>query len=80
MAADILRWTTVDSSNVARIRYWKKTKEMDVQFKTAPEYFYRYSDVSMVEFIDTLQADSIGGHFSKEIKASKDVKKLRHEF
>ena len=71
-----LRWTEVDSSNIARVRYWKEHQQLDVQFKPnrcwPGETFYRYEPVTMKRFLDVLQSESIGSTFATEIKAAVD--------
>ena len=65
-----LKWLKVESSNVEKVRYDRKTKTLDVVFKSNRTRFYRLKKVEIEKFVDLIQAESVGSFYSKDIKAA----------
>ena len=56
----------VDSSNLARVKYWKNTQTLRVTFHNGAEYDYAAVPADVVQ--DLITADSVGGYFNRNIK------------
>lgn len=57
----------VESSNIAEISYKTKDSVLFVKFKNGT--VYSYTGVPAAEFINLLQAESVGKYFNAEIKS-----------
>ena len=64
---DKLNWLTVVSSNIARIKYNRLSRELLVEFKGGAQYLYQ--NVPQDTFLSVITADSIGSAFHRLIKS-----------
>ena len=62
----------VISGMIKSIGYNPETKEMDVEF-TSRE-IYTYNPISQRKYDNLVNADSIGGHFNRNIKGRTDIR------
>lgn len=60
------RWIKVTSSNLARVRYFKQFKILEVEFKHGGQY--RYANVPRIVFTNLLKAKSKGSYFARKIR------------
>ena len=66
-----MKMTPVNSSNIKAIGYNKLALELHVEFKSGKTFAYKY--VSPSEYLDFLEADSVGKHFAQFIKPGRDA-------
>jgi hypothetical protein len=66
-----MKMTPVTSSNIKAIGYNKLALELQVEFKSGKTFAYKY--VSPSEYLDFLEADSVGKHFVQFIKPGREV-------
>ncbi len=64
----------VKSSNIATIGFDPKEHILEVEFTTGD--VYQYENVSRMEYMDLLEAKSIGSFFAKNIKYKYQYKKM----
>jgi hypothetical protein len=69
---DNLNWIKVKSSNLARVAYDKKDKELYVEFKSGNKY--SYINVSYKKYENLVYAESVGSYFSTKIKPNHDFR------
>ena len=58
----------VESTAVEAVGYDAAERELYVRFRGTSDGVYVYADVSLQEYQDLLEADSIGGYVNREIK------------
>jgi hypothetical protein len=66
--------TEIDSSLVQRVEYDDVDQDLTVTFPNGS--VYKYERVSNSEFLDLIQAGSIGKHFNYHIKGAKDCEQI----
>jgi len=76
---DNLNWIKVKSSNIARVAYDEKDKELYVMFHSEyndklPVRKYSYLNVSKKTFNNLLNAESVGSYFNTKIKPNHDFR------
>ena len=72
------RHAKVDSSNIESLGYDLGAKVMEIIFKTDAQTIYRYPNVDAKTFCELFNAESVGSHFSKNLRKSlKTFDKIR---
>ena len=66
------RKVEVESSQIKLIAHDSDVDKLYIQFKN--NSVYEYSPVSLEDYIDFLNADSIGSHFYENFKTNKSLK------
>lgn len=61
----------VVSSNITHIGYDPATKELGVKFKSGK--LYKYHPVTLEDYTELINADSIGGYFANHIKNKEGI-------
>lgn len=64
-----LSWTSVVSSNIARVAHMSASRVLYVEFTSGQ--VYRYRDVSPDLVDELLKAPSVGSFFNRRVKASR---------
>lgn len=60
-------WISVESSNIARIKYNRSSRELLVEFKDGAQYLYQ--NVPQDTFLFVITADSVGSTFNTLVKS-----------
>lgn len=69
-----IKWSSVESSNIAMIGYDDETEELHVKFNSGAEYVY--NDVPEEVFEEFLSADSKGQYLNEHIKGKYQYRKV----
>jgi len=65
----VVEWLGVESSNIAKVRYFPNDERFDVSFLTGNGIdFYSYLGLSEEVFAEFMDSESKGSYFSSEIK------------
>ena len=69
-----MKFTQVESSNIAEIAFDEEKEALFVKFKN--DTVYEYSEVPYYVFEEMLSADSVGSYFHKNVRSSYEFSKL----